>query len=151
MFFYIGISIGEFPSKIASGFTLSIVGIVIVLASVLSSMGLISYMGIGVTMISGEVIPFLILAIGVDNMFIIKNAVERQTQFNKLEDKVAHGLKEVGPNITTAAICEALAFLVGSLTKMPALQNFCIQAAFAIMFNYVFQLTTFVVVLIMDE
>jgi hypothetical protein len=38
-------------------------------------MGLISYMGIGFTMISGEVIPFLILAIGVDNMFIIKNAI----------------------------------------------------------------------------
>jgi Niemann-Pick C1 protein len=122
-----------------------------VLASVLSSMGLISYMGIGFTMISGEVIPFLILAIGVDNMFIIKNAMERQTQYSKLEDKVAHGLREVGPNITTAAICEALAFLVGSFTKMPALQNFCVQAAFAIIFNYIFQLTTFVVVLIMDE
>lgn len=114
-------------------------------------MGLISYMGIGFTMISGEVIPFLILAIGVDNMFIIKNAMQRQTQFSKLEDKVAHGLREVGPNITTAAICQALAFLVGSFTKMPALQNFCVQAAFAIIFNYIFQLTTFVVVLIMDE
>jgi Niemann-Pick C1 protein len=34
---------------------------------------------------------------------------------------------------------------------MPALQNFCVQAAFAIIFNYIFQLTTFVVVLIMDE
>jgi hypothetical protein len=53
MFIYIGVAIGEFPSKIASGFTLSIIGIVIVLASVLSSMGLISYMGIGFTMISG--------------------------------------------------------------------------------------------------
>jgi len=75
MFLYIGIAIGQFPSKVSSGFTLSIVGILIVLASVLSSMGLISYMGIGFTMISGEVIPFLILAIGVDNMFIIKNAM----------------------------------------------------------------------------
>lgn len=56
-------------------------------------MGLISYMGVGFTMISGEVIPFLILAIGVDNMFIIKNAMERQVQFSKLEDKVAHGLR----------------------------------------------------------
>lgn len=68
-------------------------------------MGLISYMGIGFTMISGEVIPFLILAIGVDNMFIIKNAIEKQTKYSRLEDRVAHGLKEVGPNITTAAIC----------------------------------------------
>jgi len=53
MFIYIGIAIGQFPSKVSSGFTLSIIGILIVLASVLSSMGLISYMGIGFTMISG--------------------------------------------------------------------------------------------------
>ena len=53
MFIYIGVAIGEFPSKIRAGFTLSIVGIIIVLASVLTSMGLISYMGIGFTMISG--------------------------------------------------------------------------------------------------
>lgn len=83
-------------------------------------------------------------------MFIIKNAIEKQTKYSRLEDRVAHGLKEVGPNITTAAICQALAFLVGSLTKMPALQDFCIQAAFAIIFNYIFQLTTFVVVYVMD-
>lgn len=105
MFIYIGVAIGQFPSKIAGGFTLSIVGILIVLASVLSSMGLISYMGIGFTMISGEVIPFLILAIGVDNMFIIKSAIERQTRYARLEDRVASGLKEIGPSITTAAIC----------------------------------------------
>lgn len=105
MFIYIGVAIGVFPSKISSGFTLAIIGILIVLASVLSSMGLISLLGVGFTMISAEVIPFLILAIGVDNMFIIKSAIERQQVFTRLEDKVAHGLREVGPSITTAAIC----------------------------------------------
>jgi Niemann-Pick C1 protein len=30
-------------------------------------------------------------------------------------------LRSVGPSITTAAICETLAFIVGALTKMPAL------------------------------
>jgi len=52
MFAYIGVAIGQFPSRISSGFTLAITGILIVMASVLSSMGLISYMGIGFTMIS---------------------------------------------------------------------------------------------------
>ena len=65
-------------------------------------------------------------------------------------DNVAKGLREVGPSITTAAICEALAFLVGALTKMPALQAFCIQAAVAILFNYIFQITAFVVALVFD-
>ena len=83
MFVYIGVAIGRFPSKVSSGFTLAIIGIIIVLASVLASMGLVAFLGIGFTMISAVVIPFLILAIGVDNMFIIKNAIERQN-FSKL-------------------------------------------------------------------
>lgn len=82
-------------------------------------------------------------------MFIIKNAIESQNK-EKLEDRVAYGMREVGPSITTAAICESLAFLVGSLTKMPALQTFCVQAAVAIFFNYLLQISIFVVALIYD-
>lgn len=92
MFIYIGVAIGVFPSKVSSGFTLAIIGILIVLASLLASMGFISYLGIGFTMISAEVIPFLILAIGVDNMFIIKNAIERQEE-QTLVDNVSLGLR----------------------------------------------------------
>lgn len=40
---------------------------------------------------------------------------------------------------------------MGSLTKMPALQAFCVQAAIAIGFNFLFQIFTFVVALIYDE
>ena len=40
---------------------------------------------------------------------------------------------------------------MGSLTKIPALQSFCVQAAIAIIFNFFFQIFTFVVFLIMDE
>ena len=149
MLIYIGIAIGKFPSFVGSGFSLAIVGILIVLSSVISSMGIISFLGVGFTMISAEVIPFLVLAIGVDNMFIIKSAIERQEKDTLLE-RVSGGLKEVGPNITTATICEALAFVVGSLTKIPALQTFCIQAAIAILMNYLFQIFTFVVCLILD-
>lgn len=78
MFLYIGIAIGQFPSFVFSGFSLALMGIVIVLASVVSSMGVLAYFGIQFTMISAEVIPFLVLAIGVDNMFIIKSSIERQ-------------------------------------------------------------------------
>ena len=40
---------------------------------------------------------------------------------------------------------------MGSLTKIPALQSFCVQAAIAIIFNFFFQIFTFVVFLILDE
>ena len=47
-------------------------------------------------------------------------------------------LESVGPSITTAAVCETLAFLVGALTKMPALQSFCIQAAIGVFLDFIF-------------
>ena len=151
MFCYVGVAIGKFPSFKESGFTLAMLGIVIVICSVVCSLGLNSYMNVGLTMISVEVIPFLILAIGVDNMFIIKNAVSNQDKNLPVEDRVALGLKEVGASITTATICEALAFFVGALTKMPALQTFCLQAAIAILFDYLFQITAFIAFLAWDE
>lgn len=74
MFVYIGIAMGEFPSAVHNGFLLGFGGIMIVAASMIGSIGLVSYLNVGLTMISAEVIPFLILAIGVDNMFIIIHA-----------------------------------------------------------------------------
>ena len=77
MLLYIGINIGQFPNKILSGFSIGIGGILIVISSFLCSVGLLSYLNMGLTMISAEVVPFLILAIGVDNMFILKGSFDR--------------------------------------------------------------------------
>jgi len=52
----------------------------------LGSVGVVSYLDIGLTMISAEVIPFLILAIGVDNMFIITHTLQRITSASSLPD-----------------------------------------------------------------
>ena len=92
----------------------------------LISIGFVSYLNMGMTMISLEVIPFLLLAIGVDNMFLISSTFNRVNGAKDLPDKFGKTLKDVGPSITTAALCESLAFLMGSMTKMPALQSFCI-------------------------
>lgn len=77
MFLYISIAIGSFPSKIYSGFLLGISGIFIILFSIACALGISGFAGIKLSMISAEVVPFLVLAIGVDNMFIITNSVRR--------------------------------------------------------------------------
>lgn len=79
----------------------------------------------------------MILAIGVDNMFIISTAVKGSHGSNLLE-KIKGGMTEVGPSITAAAVSEVLAFLVGTFTNIPALQTFCMQAAVAVFFDYIF-------------
>lgn len=63
---------------IDSKFTLGLFGIIIVLASVSSAVGFFSFMGVKVTLIIAEVIPFLVLAVGVDNIFILCNELDRQ-------------------------------------------------------------------------
>lgn len=74
MFIYVSIAIGFFPSKIHNKFLLGLAGIFLVVCSVLSAIGLTFYGGVPLTMISAEVVPFLVLAIGVDNMFLISRA-----------------------------------------------------------------------------
>lgn len=59
------------PYQVDSKISLGIAGILIVLSSVACSLGIFSYMGMPLTLIVIEVIPFLVLAVGVDNIFIL--------------------------------------------------------------------------------
>ena len=44
--------------------------------AVLASLGFLSYMKVTASLIIIEVVPFLVLAVGVDNLFIIMHAYE---------------------------------------------------------------------------
>ncbi|KAF8076146.1 patched family-domain-containing protein [Lyophyllum atratum] len=61
-----------------SKFTLGLFGIALVILSVSSSVGFFSWIGVKVTLIIAEVIPFLVLAVGVDNVFILVHELDRQ-------------------------------------------------------------------------
>ena len=122
MFLYVSIAIGFFPNIIHMKFGLGAVGILVVIFSLFSGIGLTFYWNQKITMISFEVVPFLILAIGVDNMFLISRA-EREIPENitSVEERIGFAMKEIGPSIFTAALCESLAFFIGLVTDVPAL------------------------------
>ena len=63
---------------VGSKFTLGLFGIALVILSVSSSVGLFSVLGVKCTLIIAEVIPFLVLAVGVDNVFILVHELDRQ-------------------------------------------------------------------------
>ncbi len=166
------------------------------MASLASSLGFWAYVGLHTTLIVWEVVPFLILAIGVDNMFIISrefdslhacppsrpppvpalnNTTTEQTFFTtytrlsslppsnpssplfspaehsgSIDEDLGHALAHVGPSILAASTAETVAFLVGALTHIPALQQFCLVAALAVILDFLLQCTWFVAGLALD-
>ena len=150
MFLYISVFMGEISLFKFSRVLVALGGILVVILSFLGSVALVSFLGIKLSLISSEVVPFLVLAIGVDNMFIILGAKDKKN-IEDLYDHIGATLKEVGPSITTAAFGEFLAFFVGYLTKIPALQSFCLAAAFAVLIDYFLQITLFLAIVTLDE
>ena len=66
------LSYTQVDMKISIGF----IGVLMVLVAVVSSIGLLSYIGVMNTLIILEVVPFLVLAVGVDNFFILIHSYE---------------------------------------------------------------------------
>ena len=62
--------------------SLGLAGVLIVLLSVSSSVGFFSYLNIPATLIIIEVVPFLVLAVGVDNIFILVQAFQVRNDFS---------------------------------------------------------------------
>ncbi len=103
-------------------------------------------------MISLEVVPFLILAIGVDNIFLICRAERNIPDYvTAVDERIGFAMKEIGPSIFTAAFCESIAFFIGLLTDVPALQDFCLVAAIGVIADFLLQITIFVAALSIER
>ncbi|EHA19658.1 hypothetical protein CBS147343_3071 [Aspergillus niger] len=139
---------------VQSKFTLGIVGILIVLMSVSASVGLFSAAGIKVTLIIAEVIPFLVLAVGVDNIFLIVHEFERINVSHpdeEIDERIARAVGRIGPSIFLSALTETVAFVMGVFVGMPAVRNFAVYAAGAVFINAVLQITMFISVLALNQ
>ncbi|KAL2895202.1 NPC intracellular cholesterol transporter 1 [Bienertia sinuspersici] len=154
MFAYISLTLGDKPRLssfyISSKVLLGLSGVVLVMLSVLGSVGFFSAIGVKSTLIIMEVIPFLVLAVGVDNMCILVNAVKRQPQDLPLEGRISNALVEVGPSISLASLSEVLAFAVGTFIPMPAVRVFSMFAALAVLLDFLLQVTAFVALIVFD-
>lgn len=156
MFLYVTLTLGHIRSwrtwfvdlKISVGF----VGVFFVLLSVMGSIGFYSYCGVAGTLIIFEVIPFLVLAVGVDNIFIIVQHFEknREKENWRYDECLATTISQVGPSILLTASSESIAFLLGALTPMPAVQIFSLYAFMAVFIDFLLQITCFVSVLALD-
>lgn len=157
MFAYIAISLGhvEHCSRVMidSKITLGLGGVVIVLASVVSSVGMFAFIGVPATLIIVEVIPFLVLAVGVDNIFILVQTHQRdQKRPNETHaEHVGRILGKVGPSMLLTSVSESCCFFLGGLSDMPAVKAFALYAGMALLIDFLLQITCFVSLLSLDS
>eukprot|EP00058_Branchiostoma_floridae_P002933 XP_002588421.1 hypothetical protein BRAFLDRAFT_116988 [Branchiostoma floridae] len=156
MFAYISIALGQFYScsrlLIDSKISLGLCGVLIVLCATACSIGVFSYAGIPATLIIIEVVPFLVLAVGVDNIFILVQAFQRdeRRKNEELEDQIARILGQVAPSLFLTSFSETVAFCLGGLSNMPAVRVFSLYAGLAVFFDFLLQITCFVSLLTID-
>ncbi|KYO48265.1 NPC intracellular cholesterol transporter 1 [Alligator mississippiensis] len=156
MFLYISIALGHIRScrrfLVDSKISLGIAGILIVLSSVACSLGIFSYFGVPLTLIVIEVIPFLVLAVGVDNIFIIVQTFQRdeRLQGETLDKQIGRILGNVAPSIFLSSFSETVAFFLGTLSTMPAVRTFSLFAGMAVFIDFLLQITCFVSLLGLD-
>ena len=91
-------------------------GVLIVIVSVTTSIGIYSYFGVPMTLIIIEVIPFLVLAVGVDNIFILVQSFQRDIRLpdETVENQIGRIVGSVAPSmmLTGATKAKQLSYVV---------------------------------------
>ncbi|GAB6029705.1 hypothetical protein CHUAL_005427 [Chamberlinius hualienensis] len=156
MFLYVALALGQANScsrlLVDSKITLGLTGVLIVIISVFTSIGFFGYIGVPGSLIIVEVIPFLVLAVGVDNIFIMVQTYQRTPRLRDetRQKHVGRVVGEVAPSMLLTAASESCCFLLGALSSMPAVRSFALYAGIALFVDFILQTTCFVGLLSLD-
>ncbi|XP_044053115.1 NPC1-like intracellular cholesterol transporter 1 [Siniperca chuatsi] len=156
IFVYIAVALGEYTSwkriLVDSKFLVGLGGILVVGCSVLASMGFYSWIGIPSSLVILQVVPFLVLAVGADNIFIFVLEYQRDVRRpgEKREEQIGRVLGNVAPSMLLCSLSESVCFFLGALSTMPAVKSFALYAALAVLMDFILQMTAFVALLSLD-
>ncbi|XP_072170191.1 patched domain-containing protein 3-like [Diadema setosum] len=121
---------------------LGILGTISASLAVASSLGLLSYAGVNFNIVATSM-PFLIVGIGIDDMFIMLAAWRKTSPCESVEERMGKAFSEAAVSITITSITDALAFGIGSINPLPAVRVFCLYTGVAVIFDYILQITFF--------
>ncbi|XP_024136450.1 patched domain-containing protein 3 [Oryzias melastigma] len=108
--------------------------------AVVSSFGLMLYIGVPFVITVANS-PFLILGIGLNNMFILVSDWQHSHVKASVPERMAHTYEEAVMSITITALTDVLKFFIGVMSDFPAVQSFCLYTATSIFFCYIYTVT----------
>uniref|UniRef100_A0A452RGC1 NPC1 like intracellular cholesterol transporter 1 n=1 Tax=Ursus americanus TaxID=9643 RepID=A0A452RGC1_URSAM len=157
IFLYIALALGSYSSwrrvPVDSKVTLGLGGVSVVLGAVTAAMGFFSYLGVPSSLVILQVVPFLVLAVGADNIFIFVLEYQRlpRRPGERREAHIGRALGRVAPSMLLCSLSEAICFFLGALTPMPAVRTFALTSGFAVVLDFLLQVSAFVALLSLDS
>ncbi|XP_030607379.1 patched domain-containing protein 3 [Archocentrus centrarchus] len=108
--------------------------------AVLSGFGALLLMGQPFVMTAASC-PFMILGIGLDDMFIMISCWQRTRVLDSVPERLAETYKDAAISITITTLTDMLALFLGCISPFGSVQSFCLYAGICICFCYFYSLT----------
>ncbi|KAJ6244576.1 patched domain-containing protein [Anaeramoeba flamelloides] len=134
-------SLGEIPSKFRTHPILSPLGILSTGMGIISGFGLGGYTVTTCSIVT--ILTFLVLAIGVDNLYIIVKNFDLSDLSDPPRDRVIKAM-EKSTSIFLSTITTISVFIIGTTTPFLAIKYFCIYGTYCMIFVIINQITLFV-------
>ncbi|WKX98089.1 hypothetical protein Q1695_013633 [Nippostrongylus brasiliensis] len=139
---------GGLPSS-QSCMGLALAGVLTVTFASVSGLGLATWCGIEFNAATTQIVPFLTLGIGVDNMFMLLHNYHDVILLTN-QHEIGILMRETGMSILCTSINNILSFLAGTMLPIPALRSFCAQSSILLTFNFIAILTLYPAIISID-
>uniref|UniRef100_H2Z5K8 Sterol regulatory element-binding protein cleavage-activating protein n=1 Tax=Ciona savignyi TaxID=51511 RepID=H2Z5K8_CIOSA len=133
-------------SKIGMAFS----AVVSVMASLMMAVGLCSLIGLTPTLNGGEMFPYLVCIIGLENILVITKSVVATPTHLDVDRRIALGLSREGCSITKNLLLEFVLIGIGYFSFIPEIQEFCAFALVGVLSDFFMHMMFFVTVLSID-
>ena len=112
--------------------------------------GLLFICGIPMTSIHG-MLPFILVGVGLDDSFVIVADFYRHPRSIPIEERVRKTMNDVGLSILTTSLTSSCAFGLGAISSIPAVFWVCLYAFPAISIVFLYSVTMFIAIIVIDE
>ena len=132
-------------SDVPPGPVVSLLSLLTILLATLATFGLCGLLtqitGLRFNPLTFQILPFLTLGLGINDYFIVAQHLQTvMLEFGDkmtLEDVIAHTISRSGSAVTMSSAANMCAFLLGAISRIPAVQDFAVSVAVSVFFNYI--------------